>query len=94
MKLDDMEKVPLPHRLRWHNHVERSDSCLKKVLKLNPVGGREHGQPMKTWSEVIRRGCLAPGLTETHPSEGNLGVVHLEKCRHTGPYELIKSNVN
>ena len=94
MKLDDMEKVLLIRRLRWHNHVERSDSWLKKVLTLNPVGGRDSGRPKKIWPEVIRRDCLSPGLTETHPSEGNFGVVHLEVCRQTGPYRLIKSNVN
>ena len=94
MKLDDMEKVPLTRRLRWHNHVERSDSWLKNVLKLNPVGGRDSGRPKKIWSEVIRQDCLSSSLTETHPSEGNLRGVHLEVCRHAGPYGLIKTNVN
>ena len=86
MKLDDMQKVPLTRRLRWHNHVESSDSWLKNVLKLNPVGGRDSGRPKKIWSEVIRQDCLSSSLTETHPSEGNLRGVHLEVCRHAGPY--------
>ena len=91
MILDDIEKVPLIRRLRWHNH---NDRWLKKVLKLNPVGGRDSGRPKKIWSNVIPRDCLSASLTETHPSEGKLGVVHLEVCRQTGPCELIKSYVD
>ena len=94
MKLEDMEQVPLTRRLRWHNHVERSDSWLKNALILNPVGGRGSGRPKKIWSEVIRQDCLSSSLTETHPSEGNRRGVHLEVCRHAGPYGLIKTNVN
>ena len=45
MQLDNLEKVPLIPRLRWHNHVERRESKLKKVQKLNPVGGRDPGRP-------------------------------------------------
>ena len=77
MQLGDLEKVPRAHRLRWHNHVERSDSWLKKAQKHNTVGGRDRGRPKKTWSEVIPLDCLAPGPTGTHPSEGNIGVVYL-----------------
>ena len=95
MQLEDLKKVPLIRRLRWHNHVERSNSWLKvEVQKLNPVGGRDSDRPKKTWWEVIRRDCLALGLTEARPSEGNLGVVQLEMCRQTGPYGLIKSSLN
>ena len=68
-------------RLRWHGHVERSDGWLKKVQKLNPTGGRGHGHPNKTWTEVIDmdwRYRLALGLTETHPSNRKLGMVDLE----------------
>ena len=64
----------LPRRLRRHTNVQRSESCLKKVQK--PVAGRDRCRSKKTWSEVIRLDCLAPGLTETHPSDGNLGVVY------------------
>ena len=85
MQLDDLKKVPFTRRPRWHNHVERSDNWLKaEVQKLNPLGGRDSGRPKKTWSGVIRLDWLALGLTETHPSGGNLGVVHLEMCRQTG----------
>ena len=51
MQLDDPVKVPLTRRLTWHNHVECSDSWLKKVQKLNPIGDRgcdRHNK--KTWS--------------------------------------------
>ena len=83
MKLDDLKKVSLTRRLRWHNHVERCHSWLKaEVQKLNPVGGCDSGRPKKTWSEVIRLDRLALGLTWTLPSEGNLGALHL--CRQTG----------
>ena len=36
------------HRLRWHDHIERSDVCLKKVQKHNPTGGSGRGRPKKT----------------------------------------------
>ena len=59
-----------PHRrLRWHGHVERSLGWLKKVQKLNPIGGRGRGRPKKTWTAVIDMDCLALGLTETHPTD-------------------------
>ena len=86
MQLDDRKKVSLTRRPRWHNHVERSASWLKaEVQKLNPVGGRDSGRPKKTLSEVFRLDYLALGLTETYHYEGNLGLVHLEMCRQTGP---------
>ena len=36
MLLDDLAKVLRTHRLRWHDHIERSDVCLKKVQKHTP----------------------------------------------------------
>ena len=59
-----------PHRrLRWHGRVERSLGWLKKLQKLNPIGGRGRGRPKKTWTAVIDMDCLALGLTETHPTD-------------------------
>ena len=69
MELDDMERVSPTRRLRWHNHVELNDSWLKKVLKLNPVGGRDSGRPKKIWSEMIFRDYLSSSLRPILPKE-------------------------
>ena len=72
MQLDDLAKVVHTRRLRWHSHVERSDGWLKKVEKLNPIGGFGRRHPKKTWTKVINKNCLALGLTETPLPTGNL----------------------
>ena len=67
MQLDNLAKVLRTRRLRWHSHVERSNSWLKKVQKLNPTGGRGRGHPKKSWTVVINMDCL--GLAATQPSD-------------------------
>ena len=84
MQLDDLERVPRTRRLRWHNHVERIDSWLKSQ-ETQSCRSRDRGRPKKTWLEVIRLDCLAPGLTDGHPAVENLGIVRFEICRQTGP---------
>ena len=71
-------------KLRYSTLVDldgmASDGWLKKVQKLNPVGGCDRGRP-KTLGRRDSPGLPSPESTtvaETHPSEGNLGLVHLE----------------
>ena len=59
MQLDDLARVLRTRQHRWHGHVERSDSWLKKLQKLNPAGGCGHGCPKKTWTNVIGMHCLS-----------------------------------
>ena len=87
MPLDNLAKLFRTCRLRWYDgHV---DGWLKKVQKLNPIGGRGCGRPNKTWTEVIGRDRLGLGITETHPSDRKkLGVVDL-KCSQTGSTRIL-----
>ena len=67
MQIDDWTQVLRSRRLRWHDHVERSDGWLKKVRKLNPTGGSSRGCPKKIWTEMINNDCLL--LIQNHPSD-------------------------
>ena len=69
MLFDDLAKVLGTRRIRWHIHVKRSDGWLKKVQKLNAIGGRSCGCLKKTWTEVTAMDCVALGWTEIHPSD-------------------------
>ena len=96
-QLDDMAAVHLIHQLSWHGHVELSDGCLKKVKKLKSTGGCGHGQPNKTWTEVIDMGRLGLGLTETNPSDRKAMSGRLRNAVRADPplYQgLIKPSVN
>ena len=53
MQFDDLAKVLLTRRLRWHGHIEHSDGLAEEVQKLNPIGGRGRHRPKKIWTEVI-----------------------------------------
>ena len=43
-QLNDSAKVLRTLRIRWHDHVERSDGWLKEIQKLNLRGGPGRGR--------------------------------------------------
>ena len=86
MQFDDLAKVLLTRRLRWHGHIEHSDGLAEEVQKLNPIGGRGRHRPKKIWTEVIDVDRIALGLRPTYPT-GKLGVINLEVLSDwTHPY--------
>ncbi len=82
--ITDLKEVLRDRRLRWHGHVERSESCINSVRKIEVDGSKGRGRPKKTWDEVVKNDMEARGLTAVDPGDRSAWRARLRQ-RHPGP---------
>ena len=60
----DITSLLQQNRLRWYGHVLRKDdNDWVKCMEYEVVGSRRIGRPMRTWLQVVQRGCQVRGLS-------------------------------
>ena len=53
--IEDLDLILKERRLRWYEHVERSNGAVKTAFDIHVTGKRGPGRPKKTWKQLTER---------------------------------------
>ena len=64
--IDDIPLVLQQNRLHWYGHLlqKEDDDCVKKCMEYEAESPRPRGRPKRTWTEVVKKDCLARKLNK------------------------------
>ena len=55
--IEDLDLILEERRLRWYEHVERSNGAVKTAFDIQVDGKRGPGRPKMTWKQLTERDC-------------------------------------
>ena len=65
--IEDLDLILKERRLRWYEHVERSNGTVKIAFDIQVDGKREPGRPKMTWKQLTERDCREWKLSAINP---------------------------
>ena len=67
--IEDLDLILKERRLRWYEHVERSNGAVKTAFDIQVDGKRGPGRPKMTWKQLIERDCREQKLSAINPHD-------------------------
>ena len=67
--IEDLDLILKERRLRWYEHVERSNGAVKTVFHIQVEGKRGPGRPKMKWKQLTERDCREWKLSAINPHD-------------------------
>ena len=71
--IEDLDLIPKERRLRWYEHVERSNGAVKTAFDIQVDGKHGPERPKMTWKQLTERDRIEwkPSAIDTHETPGD-----------------------
>ena len=70
--IEDLDLILKERRLRWYEHVERSNGAVRTAFDIHVDEKRGPGRPKMTWKQLTERDCREWKLSAINPHDRNM----------------------